>query len=73
MRKNTRTMKLVGLLATGAMMMQFGGCLGGLGQQAGIGFARAFGALPAGVLYGLVAPLLGLGGTDAAADGDVQG
>ncbi len=47
MLKKSRRMKVVGLLATGAMLFQFGGCLGGISQRAMIGFAEALGALPA--------------------------
>ena len=44
-------MKLLALMASGAMVLQFGGCLGGVFQQAGIGFARQFGADQAGAVW----------------------
>lgn len=43
MRNRTRV-KLAGLLLCGGMLLQFSGCL----NQAYVGFARAFGAVPAG-------------------------
>jgi hypothetical protein len=65
MRKNSLfRMKVVSLLATGAVMMQFGGCLyDGFLKQVGIGFGRGIGALPAdivnGILAGFIDPILG--------------
>ena len=49
MLSRNRRMKMFALLASGAMVLQFGGggCLGGVIQQAGIGFGRALGAAPA--------------------------
>ena len=60
MRKNTFRMKVVGLLATGAMMMQFGGsCLyDGFLKQVGIGFGRGIGEIPSEIVNSLVAPLI---------------
>ena len=59
MLKKSRRMKVVGLLATGAMIYQFGGCLGGVFQRAGIGFAEALGAVPAGIVNDLfIQPLI---------------
>ena len=59
MLKKSRRMKVVGLLATGAMLFQFGGCLGGVFQRAGIGFAEALGAVPANIVSDLfITPLI---------------
>ena len=67
MKKN-RKMKMMGMLVTGAMLFQFGGCLGGLWQQIGIGFGRGLGALPVDTVNDLfIAPLLeGITGGDGA-------
>ena len=60
MRNKIPRLKMVGLLFTGAMMFQFGGCsLNGLLSQASIGFARQIGAIPAQAVYDLtVGPLI---------------
>ncbi len=59
MQRNSIRMKVVGLLATGAMMMQFGGCLyDGFLKQVGIGFGRGIGAIPSEIVNSIVAPLL---------------
>jgi len=56
-------MKVLGTLVAGATLLQFGGCglgnLGAIWQQAGIGFARELGAIPAVVVYdAYIAPLV---------------
>lgn len=60
MRRNVHRVKMLGLLLTGAMVFQFGGCsLNGLLNQASIGFARQIGAIPAQVVYdATIAPLI---------------
>ena len=50
MLNRKRRMKLVALMASGAMVLQFGGCLGNIWQQAGIGFGRQLGADQAGAV-----------------------
>lgn len=72
MRKSIHRMKVVGLLAAGSMLFQFGGCLdlGGVWRNVQIGFTRQIGAIPAQAVYDLtVGPLLDgvLGGDDGAA------
>lgn len=62
MRKNNR-MKLAGLLLCGGMILQFGGCLGPFFQQAGIGFSRAFGAVPAAFVTDYLFGFFNLDGT----------
>jgi len=52
MRNNNRWVKVVGMLATGATLLQFGGCsLERLINQMQIGFARELGSIPAQVIY----------------------
>jgi hypothetical protein len=60
MRKTANRMRFIGMLASGCMLLQFGGCsLNGFIQQATIGFARGFGAIPSQVLFDLtIGPLL---------------
>jgi len=63
MKKMTRRFKVIGMLATGATLLQFGGCglgnLGAIWQQAGIGFAQQLGAIPAQIVYdAYIAPLV---------------
>lgn len=72
MRNSVRRTKVVALLATGAMLFQFGGCLNleGFVRNFRIGFQRQLGAIPAQTVFDLtVGPLvdglLGGGDTDA--------
>ena len=66
MRNKNRRMKIVGLLLTGGMMLQWGGCLGPVFKQAGIGFGRSLGAIPGNIVGDLIINSLGLGGEAAA-------
>lgn len=72
MRNKNRRMKLVGLLLTGGMLMQFGGggCLGGVFKQAGIGFGRSLGAIPGNIVGGFILTALNLGGDATPAAGN---
>jgi hypothetical protein len=68
-------MKMVALLATGGMMLQFGGCnFGGFWRQMGIGFARGVGEIPVVLINQLIAPFLpDLSGVGGGGDGDNGG
>jgi len=67
MQKNNRRMKVAALLASGAMMMQLGGCLfnDNFWRQVQIGFGRGVGTLPANIvndfLNGFIGDLTGGG------------
>lgn len=61
MLNRKRRMKLVALMASGAMVFQFGGCLGHVWNNVGIGFGRALGAGIA-TPFGDIADLAGLFG-----------
>lgn len=71
MRRKVHAMKVVGVLLTGGMLLQFGSCsLSGLLNQASIGFARQLGAIPAQAVYdATIAPIIddALGGDDTTA------
>lgn len=60
MRKSAIRMKVVGMLASGCMLFQFGGCnLNGFINNAVRGFGEGFGAIPAQVFFDLtIGPLL---------------
>jgi hypothetical protein len=69
MRKNSHRMKIVGLLLAGGMLLQFGGCLGGIWKQVGIGFGRSIGAIPGNLVGDLIVGFLPIGGGDDGTDG----
>ena len=69
-------MRIIGVLATGSLLFQMGGCsFGPFFKQAQVGFAEAFGAYAAGLLFEqlesvegpgpiCIGPGCGAGGTD---------
>ena len=61
MRRSVHRKKAVALLAAGAMLFQFGGCLslGGAWRNFQLGFSRQIGALPAQAVFDLtIGPLI---------------
>ena len=73
MQKSVKRTKVLGLLAAGSMLFQFGGCsFDAFLNQASIGFARTIGGFPAQTIYdAFIAPLVdGFSGGD---DGGEEG
>jgi len=53
--------RVLGVVISGGVLFQFGGCLGSVWSQGGIGFGRTLGAVPGAALGDAAFTAIGLG------------